>query len=163
MGKKNPTLSYLQTFGCLAKVNLSINKKHKLRPKTMDCVFLGYASHYIAYIFVLVKSGVDDMSVGTIFESRDATFFEDIFPARDMPSMSSWESDPLSELDTPIEFSEKSDDESSDSREDKNEAPIRSKRQRTSMSFGNDFIVYHFRSSCISGCRLLEGSSSKRD
>jgi hypothetical protein len=87
-----------------------------------------------------VKSGVDDMNVGTIFESRDATFFEDIFPMRDMHGMSSWESDPIHE--TPRESDEESDDESSDSDEDNNEAPTRSKRQRTAKSFGNDFIVY---------------------
>ncbi|KAK1681343.1 hypothetical protein QYE76_042191 [Lolium multiflorum] len=138
--KKRPTLSYLRTWGCLAKVNLPITKKRKLGPKTVDCVFLGYASHSIAYRFLVVKSGVDDMNVGTIFESRDATFFEDIFPMRDMHGMSSWESDPIHE--TPMEFDEESDDESSDSDEDDNEAPTRSKRQRTAKSFGNDFIVY---------------------
>jgi hypothetical protein len=78
MENKRPTLSYLQTFNCLAKVNLPINKKRKLGPKTVDCAFLGYASNCIAYIFLVVKSVVDDMSVGTIFASRDATFFEDI-------------------------------------------------------------------------------------
>ncbi|KAK1650383.1 hypothetical protein QYE76_068188 [Lolium multiflorum] len=83
--------------------------------------------------FLVVKSGVDDMNVGTIFESRDATFFEDIFPMRDMHGMSSWESDPIHE--TPMEFDEESDDESSDSDEDDNEAPMRSKRQRTAKSF----------------------------
>ncbi|KAK1694102.1 hypothetical protein QYE76_010799 [Lolium multiflorum] len=112
----------------------------KLGPKTVDCVFLGYASHSIAYRFLVVKSGVDDMNVGTIFESRDATFFEDIFPMRDMHGMSSWESDPIHE--TPMESDEESDDESSDSDKDDNEAPTRSKRQRTAKSFGNDFIVY---------------------
>ncbi|KAK1678392.1 hypothetical protein QYE76_039240 [Lolium multiflorum] len=138
--KKRPTLSYLRTWGCLAKVNLPITKKRKLGPKTVDCVFLGYAAHSIAYRFLVVKSGVDDMNVGTIFESRDATFFEDIFPMRDMHGMSSWESDPIHE--TPMESDEESDDESSDSDEDDNEAPTRSKRQRTTKSFGNDFIVY---------------------
>ncbi|KAK1670409.1 hypothetical protein QYE76_058568 [Lolium multiflorum] len=69
--------------------------------------------------FLVVKSGVDDMNVGTIFESRDATFFEDIFPMRDMHGMSSWESDPIHE--TPMESDEESDDESSDSDEDDNE------------------------------------------
>ncbi|KAK1602744.1 hypothetical protein QYE76_008303, partial [Lolium multiflorum] len=72
-------------------------------------------------IFLVVKSGVDDMNVGTIFESRDATFFEDIFPMRDMHGMSSWESDPIHE--TPMESDEESDDERFD--EDDNEAPTR--------------------------------------
>src|SRR4051812_11656609 len=82
--KKRLTLSYLRTWGCLAKVNLPITKKRKLGPKIVDFVLLGYAAHSIAYRFLVVKSGLDDMNVGTIFESRDATFFEDIFPMRDM-------------------------------------------------------------------------------
>jgi hypothetical protein len=96
-------------------VNLPINKKRKLGPKMVYCVFLGYASHCIAYRFLVVKSVVDDMSVGTIFEFRYATFFENIFPMGDMHSLSSWESDPILELETPMEFGEESDDESSDS------------------------------------------------
>ena len=33
-------LSYLRTWGCLAKVNIPIPKKRKLGPKTVDCVLL---------------------------------------------------------------------------------------------------------------------------
>ena len=40
----------------------------------------------------MVKSDVHDVKVGTIMESRDATFFEDIFPMRDMQSTSRLES-----------------------------------------------------------------------
>jgi transposase InsO family protein len=73
--KKRLILSYLRTWGCLAKVNVPITKKRKLGPKTVDCVFLGYALHSVGYRFLIVKSGVPDMHVGTIMESRDATFF----------------------------------------------------------------------------------------
>ena len=59
---------------------MPITKKHKLGPKTVDCVFLAYAVHGIGYRFLIVKSGVPNMYVGTIMESRDATFFENIFP-----------------------------------------------------------------------------------
>jgi hypothetical protein len=38
IGRKT-SLSYLRTCGCLAKVNVPINKKHKLAPKTVDCFF----------------------------------------------------------------------------------------------------------------------------
>ena len=77
-------VSYLRTWGCLVKVNVPIPKKRKLGPKTVDCVFLGYAFHSIGYRFLVVKSEVPDMHVGTIMESNDATFFEDIFPMKDM-------------------------------------------------------------------------------
>ena len=77
--KKRSTLSYLRTWGCLAKVNVPIPKKCKLGPKTVDCVNLGYAKNSIGYRFLVVKSEVPDQKVGTIMESKDATFFKDIF------------------------------------------------------------------------------------
>jgi hypothetical protein len=73
--KKRLNLFYMRTWGCLAKVNVPINKKRKLRPKTVDCVFLGYAIHSVGYRFLIINSEVPDMHVGTIMESRDATFF----------------------------------------------------------------------------------------
>jgi transposase InsO family protein len=76
---RRPSLSYLRSWGCLAKVNVPINKKRKLGTKTMDCIFLGYAHHSIAYRFLVVKSEVTDMHVNSLLESRDATFFENIF------------------------------------------------------------------------------------
>jgi hypothetical protein len=86
--KRRTTLSYLHTWGYLAKVNVSIPKKRKLRPKTVDCINLGYTKNSISYRSLVVKSEVPDVMVGTIIESKDATFFEDIFPMRDMPSTS---------------------------------------------------------------------------
>jgi hypothetical protein len=59
----------------LAKANVPINKKRKLGPKTVDCVFLGYAFHRIGYRFSIINSEVPDMLIGTIMESRDAMFF----------------------------------------------------------------------------------------
>ena len=76
-------------------------------------------------------------------ESTDATFFEDIFPMKDkpnssnpeIPSSSNQEFAIFSEPTIPIEHSESP-------KEDDNEIPKRSKRQRTAKSFGDDFIVY---------------------
>jgi hypothetical protein len=86
-----------------------ITKKHKLGSTTVDCVFPGYAIHSVDYRFLIVKSGVPDMYVGTIMKSRDARmnpipfqigevrrpngrpssyFFENIFPIRDETSSS---------------------------------------------------------------------------
>ncbi len=73
--KKKLNLTYLRTWGCLAKVNVPIAKKRKLGPKTVDCVFLGYAIHSVGYRFLIVNSRVPDMCIGTITESIDATFF----------------------------------------------------------------------------------------
>ncbi|KAK1693675.1 hypothetical protein QYE76_010372 [Lolium multiflorum] len=97
----------------------------------------------IGYRFLIVKSEVPDMHVGTIMESNDATFFEDIFPMKDkssssnqeMPSSSSQELVTIPEPTIAIEHYD-------NPVEDDNEAPKRSKRQRTAKSFGHDFIVY---------------------
>ena len=78
--KKRLNLSYLRTWGCLAKVNVPINKKRKLGLKTIDCVFLGYAIHSVGYRFLIINSGVPDMVVGIIMESRDTIFFRVNFP-----------------------------------------------------------------------------------
>jgi hypothetical protein len=68
--KRKLNISYLHTWGCLAKVNVPINKKRKLGLKTVDCVFLGYAFHSIGYRFLIINSRVPDMLVGTIGVQR---------------------------------------------------------------------------------------------
>jgi hypothetical protein len=138
--KKRLSLSYLWTWGCLAKVNVPIIKKCKLGPKTIDCVFLGYAFHSVGYRFLILKSEIPDMLVGTIMESRDATFFENIFPMRKEASASSQDLSINKEPTILIEHNEQTHVENTE--EDDNEAPRRSKRQRTAKSFGDDFIVY---------------------
>ena len=56
-------------------MNVLINKKRKFGPKTVDCVFLGYAIHSVGYRFLIINSRVPDVNVGTIMKYRDATFF----------------------------------------------------------------------------------------
>jgi hypothetical protein len=87
----------------LAKVNVPITKKRKLGPKTVDCVFLGYAHNSIAYRFLIVKSEVYDMHVDTIFESCDATFFENIFQMKDMCSNAKFSTEIAPDNTIPIE------------------------------------------------------------
>jgi hypothetical protein len=76
---RKPLLSYLRTCGCLAKVNVPINKKRKLGPKTVDCVFLGYAHYSTAYRFLVIKSEITNVHIDTFLESHDVTFFKNIF------------------------------------------------------------------------------------
>jgi hypothetical protein len=73
IGRK-PSLSYLCTWSYLAKVNVTINKKRKLGPKTVDCIILEYAHHSIAYRFLVIKSEVPNMHVNTCLESYEVTF-----------------------------------------------------------------------------------------
>nr|AAT77072.1 retrotransposon protein, putative, Ty1-copia sub-class [Oryza sativa Japonica Group] len=140
MDWEKTSLSYLRTWGCLAKVNVPITKKPKLGSKTVDCVFLGYAHHSIAYRFLIVKSEVPDMHVGIIMEPRDATFFESFFPMKDTHSSSSQPSEIIHSSITPPEQTEHTHEHVT--KEDVSEAPRRSKRQRTTKSFGDDFTVY---------------------
>jgi hypothetical protein len=90
--KKRLNLSYMRTWGCLAKVNVPINKKCKLGPKIVDYVFLGYAIHSVGYRFLIINSEVPDMHVGAIMESREAIFFKNEFLMKIAPSTTSHES-----------------------------------------------------------------------
>jgi hypothetical protein len=143
IGRK-PSLSYLRTWGCLAKVNVPVNKKRKLDSKIVDCVFLGYAHHNIAYRFLVIKSEVADMHVDTFLEFCDVTFFENIFPIKNPYDISSLPANVIA--DTTSEPSEKFDHAEYTlepiHEEINSEAPRRSKRSSTTKSFSDDFNVY---------------------
>jgi hypothetical protein len=121
-----------------------LNKKCKLGPKTMDCVFLGYVHHSIAYRFLVIKSEVPDVHVDTFLESRDATFFEHIFPMKNSYDMSSLPASVI--YDTTHEPSKNVDHAEHTTEpiheEIDSEAPRRSKRPMTAKSFGDDFTIY---------------------
>jgi hypothetical protein len=140
--KRRLNLSYLRTWGCLAKVNVPINKKRELGPKTVDCMFLGYSFHSTGYRFLIIKSYVPDMYVDTIMESRDAIFFENEFPMKNTPIDTSHETiiPHEHELSIPIDHAE--DLHVHIPEEDDTIVTRKSKRQRVAKSFGNDFIVY---------------------
>jgi hypothetical protein len=117
--KKRLNLSYMRTWGCLAKVNVPINKKCKLGPKTVDCVFLGYAIYSVGYRFLIINSEVSNLHVGTIIESKDAIFFENKFPIKIAPSTTSHESVipyehknfiPIEQIEEPLTQNPKEDD-----------------------------------------------------
>jgi hypothetical protein len=117
-----------------------INKKHKLVPKTVDCVFLGYAFHSIGYRLLIINSRVPDMLVGTIMESRDATIFEDEFPMKATHNTSSDEPTIPHECFILIEHTEES--HIHNLVEDDNVSTQKSKIPRIAKSFGDDYIVY---------------------
>ena len=64
------------------KVIVPAPKRTKIGPKTVDCVFIGYAHNSNAYRFLVHDSKVSDVHKNMIFESKDASFFEDIFPCK---------------------------------------------------------------------------------
>jgi hypothetical protein len=110
----------------------------------MDCIFLGYAQRSIGYRFLVVKSEVPDMHIDTIMESRDATFFENMFPMKDMHSTARFSSEIIPESSASNDYFEQPHENVFEDvhEKDDNEDPTRSKRRRTAKSFGDDFIVY---------------------
>jgi hypothetical protein len=82
--------------------------------------------------------------VDTIIESHDATFFENIFPTKDMRSNAKFSSKIAPNVTIPIDHPVESFEQpfSDVLEEDDNEVPVRNKRRRIAKSFGDDFIVY---------------------
>ena len=87
---QHPSYIYLRVWRCLAKVVVPAPKKVKIRPKTMDCIFIGYANNSNAYRYLVHESNISNIHKNTIMESRNASFFEDVFPckSREEPSLS---------------------------------------------------------------------------
>ena len=68
------------SVGCLAKVVVPSNKKVKIGQKIIDCIFIGYAQNSSAFRFLVHESKVPDVHKNMIIESRNASFFEHVFP-----------------------------------------------------------------------------------
>ena len=86
---RKPSYTYLRMWGCLAKVAVPPPKKVKIGPKTIDCIFIGYAHNSNAYRFLVYESNIPDIHKNTIMESRNASFFEDVFPCKSKEEPSS--------------------------------------------------------------------------
>lgn len=122
----SPDMSYLKVWGCLAKVALPDAKRTTIGSKTFDCVFIGYAQDSAAYRFM-------SLTEFSICESRDAIFFEQVFPLnkKSLPlSVGVQLVEPLVEHNLP----------SSSSALEVHERR-RSKRRRTETFFGPDFLT----------------------
>ena len=76
---RKPNLNYFKVWGCLAKVQVPKPKQVKIGPKTIDCIFIGYANNSKAYRFLVYKSEIPDIHSNIIIESNNAESFEDIF------------------------------------------------------------------------------------
>ena len=121
-------------WGCLAKVAVSIPKKVKIGPKTVDCVFIGYAYNSSAYRFLIHKSDIPDMHMNTIIEYRNALFFEEMFSYK-----------PTQETNSLKRNLESTSSTSHDQElmEERNKVePRRSKRTKTSKTFSPDFLTF---------------------
>ncbi|WJZ97445.1 hypothetical protein VitviT2T_016048 [Vitis vinifera] len=123
---RKPSYTYLRMWGCLAKVAVPPPKKVKIGPKTIDCIFIGYAHNSNAYRFLVYESNIPDIHKNTIMESKNASFFEDVFPCKSKEEPSS----------------SKRMLESQDQNEEVEVEPRHSKRVRTEKSFGPDFLTF---------------------
>ncbi|KAD7477702.1 hypothetical protein E3N88_00838 [Mikania micrantha] len=129
--RRKPSYKYLKVWGCLAKVVVPPPKVQRIGPKTMDCVFIGYAHHSSAYQFLVYDLKNPEIHKNTIMESRNASFFEEVFPCLKKELRSS--STPVDEIVH---------DEDQEQLEAEEVEPRRSKRQRIEKSFGPDFLTY---------------------
>lgn len=120
-----PSLTYLKVWGCLAKVLLPEPKKRKLGPKIFDAMFIGYAQNSVVYRFLVIKSDQNLMEVNTIVETKNATFFENVFPMKPDGDNPTGTSHSLPEPRDNLEIE-----------------PRRSKRIRKETNFGDDFYTF---------------------
>ena len=128
---RRPSYKYLKVWGCLAKVAIPAPKRIKIGPRTVDCIFIGYAHNSVAYRFLVYNSEISDIHKNTIMESRNASFFEDVFPCKSNGASSS------SKQTHEVMNQEKHDHDLIQQDE-----PRRSKRARVEKSFGDDFTTF---------------------
>ena len=105
-------------------------KRVKIGPKTIDCVFIGYAHNSSAFRFLVHKSDIPDIHVNTFIESREATFFENVFPYKSAPESTT--------LKRPLDTTN---DDTLVDQEPSGLEPRRSKRARIATSFGPNFLT----------------------
>ncbi|KAL1214091.1 Retrovirus-related Pol polyprotein from transposon TNT 1-94 [Cardamine amara subsp. amara] len=133
-----PSYKYPKVWGCLAKVAIPPPKKVTIGPKTVDCIFIGYAHNSSAYRFLVHKSDIPDIHVNTVMESRNVSFFENIFPCKDKQRPKRT----FEQRETSSSTNEASTSRTSTLEvEDVVDEPRRSKRARKEKSFGDDFMM----------------------
>ena len=116
-------------MGCLAKVQVPLPKRTKLGPKTIDCVFIGYASNSSTYRFLVIKYEVSNINNNIIMESIDVEFFEEKFTFKERHNEII-----KMKIDDSLPRTQHKQMDDVD--------PRRRERVRTSMSFGPDFIIF---------------------
>ncbi|CAM8966649.1 unnamed protein product [Rhodiola kirilowii] len=120
---KKPSLNHIRVWGCRAVVRLHIPKHKTLGEKGVECIFIGYAHHSMAYKFYVIEPN-KHASIRTVIESRDAIFDEKIFTSTSMPK--------------DLNLVPSANQDSNDTQI----SEFRSKRARKEKSFGNDFHIY---------------------
>ncbi|CAA0819557.1 Uncharacterized mitochondrial protein AtMg00710, partial [Striga hermonthica] len=66
---RKSSFKYLKVWGCLAKVSVPEPKQMRIGPKTVDCVFIGYAYNSTVYRLLVHKSENQEASVVKLVHS----------------------------------------------------------------------------------------------
>ena len=127
---------------CLAKVAIPAPKAQKIGPKSVDCVFIGYALNSSAYRFLEHESKNPEIHKNTIMESRNASFFETIFPCLTKENERSSRRDDVVVHEKRQRDDNIVHDEKQHQSEEEDVEPRRSKRSRIEKSFGPDFVSF---------------------
>ncbi|GJT64728.1 retrotransposon protein, putative, ty1-copia subclass, partial [Tanacetum coccineum] len=128
-----------QDMWCLAKVDVLTPKAQKIGHESVDCIIIGYAKNSSAYHFIVHDSKDPNIQKNTVMESRNASFFENVFPCLTKKTESS------SRIDDEVvqDKRQRDDNDLQDERQDQPEVePRRSKRARTEKSFEPDFVSF---------------------
>nr|GMD50423.1 Retrovirus-related Pol polyprotein from transposon TNT 1-94 [Ipomoea batatas] len=89
-----PDISNLKVFGCLCYAATLSGNKHKMAPRGRKCLFIGILAGMKGYMLY-------DLGDGSIFVSRDVTFYEEEFPmAADISQSQSQQGPPLPNIPT---------------------------------------------------------------
>ena len=76
MERKETILQIPQSVGEFGEGNGLPSKEVTIGPKAVDCIFIGYTLNSSAHRFVVHKSEISTITVGTTIESRNAVFLE---------------------------------------------------------------------------------------
>ena len=76
-----PNVEYLKVWVCLTRVLIPELKKRKLGPRIVDYMFIGYAQNSVAFRFLILRSD-SNFDTNIIIESKNAEFFENVFPIK---------------------------------------------------------------------------------
>ncbi|GJW01018.1 hypothetical protein Tco_1556269 [Tanacetum coccineum] len=141
--RKNLDQMYVRKgYAVNAKVAVPIPKAQKIGPKYVDCIFIGYAKNSSAYRFIVHDSKNLDIQKNAVMESRNAYFFENIFPYLTKEIGSSSRLDDEVVQDKRQQDDNDLHDEKQDQLEEKEVEPRRNKRDRTEKLFRPDFVSF---------------------
>lgn len=84
---KHVSYAHLRVFGCLCYPNTISTSSHKLAPRSMACVFLGYPANHRGYRCL-------NLATRKVIISRHVIFVEEVFPFSVFPTSPSASSPP---------------------------------------------------------------------